>query len=287
MRIAAALVACLCLALLSGPALAGDEDVGVDNPPVVTDDIADRIDVIVHRDGIIVVAGESGRANCTYRKVRSGDLLPAGVGVDIGIGVGGEFVMELRDDGITAHLYEQICRLGAQVQLDYFFIEERTPQDNVFAVREELSKLVPPPAPSFSPGVDVNHLVGLATWVWVSEPEMAPVTAEVTIPGLTTTAIGRPTGLYLDPGDGSTPLECSLLTIQYSADINPTDEHCTHTYRRISAHSPTGRWDFNASVIWEVTWSDTDGNNGVADPIETEATFPLEVIELQARTTNG
>ena len=55
----------------------------------------------------------------------------------------------------------------------------------------------------------------------------------------------------------------------------------------VSAHSESGVWDVEVSLLWDVSWVDTDGGSGTADPITTQVVVPLTVVELQARVVSG
>jgi len=123
--------------------------------------------------------------------------------------------------------------------------------------------------------------VGLATFVRLDGTSLEPIVAEASIPGLTAT----PARIWLNPGDGSDRLECDIDAVPYTPDADP-DSACNHTYQRVSSISDTGTWDFTVSLEWDVTWTDSLGGSGTAEPLQTESVYPLSVWQAQPRTVN-
>ena len=273
----------------SGIALEGDDgNTGSVGPPVVSDDVDDRIVVVAANDGSVEISGVAGSGGqvCSFLKVRAGELVPSGQGFDLQADVSG-FIRAITGDDRNVFLYRRTCRGGGEVVTDYTFVEELPPVDVVVAARDELAELLPEPVPTLSPRAEVNHLVGLATWVWLEGPQLDPVEATASVPGFEVFATATPSLLTLDPGDGSGAFDCSLFSVPYSADVVATDEHCTHVFEWVSAHSESGVWDVEVSLLWDVSWVDTDGGSGTADPITTQVVVPLTVVELQARVVSG
>ena len=254
---------------------------GDNEPPVTTNDDTDTVLVIIAGGDVITVPGSSGQPTCTYRKLRVGEIT---MGPDLTPDEANEFIVSSANP--NTFLYLVTCAWpNGELTYDYTWITETSPADEVARARAELAEILPPPSPQMSPATDVNHLVGLQTWVWLDPAGLAPVTVTVEIPGLATTATANPVGIRLNPGDGTNPIDCDGLGRPYTEGADPS-QACTHTYQYISEHSATGTWDFTTTVVWEVTWTNSNGDAGTADPIDTETITPLQVVELQARTTN-
>ncbi len=251
------------------------------DPPVTTNDDTDTVTVIVAGDDVIVISGSSGQPSCTYRKVRSGEI--ASPGPEMTLDEANEFIVS--STNANTFLYLVTCTYSSgDTTISYTWITETSPADEVARARAELAEILPPPDPTMSPATGVNHLVGLSTWVW--HDAVTPITVTVEIPGLATTATATPATLRLDPGDGTAPYDCTDLGKPWTPNAD-AEGACTHTYQYVSDHSPTGLWDFTTTLTWDVTWTNTNGDADTADPIDTETITSLEVIELEARTTNG
>ena len=264
----------------TGVAGAGD---GIGDEPV---DTGTEVTVGGAQIGVIVWNGEDVQSapgvwpKCTWSRVKLGDVAPDGWTLTLDELNG--YLYRTTADGDREYLYREQCDFADGSSTDvYAFIGDAAPVDVTELARAELFELTPDPAGSLSPGADVNHLVGLATWVWLEEqPEPVEATAEV--PGLSATAVATPATLIVLSGDGAPPTECAIDTPAYSPGSDPATG-CTHVFERISKHSPTGTWDLQIDLEWDVTWTNSLGESGTAPPIVTSVVFPLEVIELQAR----
>ncbi len=242
-----------------------------------------QVGVLVWSEGgVVSLPGVWPR--CSWERLRASSGI-AGVELPFGSYVSDGFLRVDLAGGRVGYVYVQECLFAdGSESVDWVVIEEAEPVDVVDAARAELVELVPDPVVGMSPGVDINHLVGLATWVWLDEAPQS-VTATVAIPGLSTTATATAVSLWFTPGDGGDRVECPLDAPVYSQDESA--EPCAHTFERVSAHSSSGRWPALVEVEWEVTWTNTLGDSGTADPIVTSSLFELEVIELQARVIAG
>ena len=232
--------------------------------------------------GVVSLPGVWPR--CSWERLRASSGI-AGVELPFGSYVSDGFLRVDLAGGRVGYVYVQECLFAdGSESVDWVVIEEAEPVDVVDAARAELVELVPDPVVGMSPRVDINHLVGLPTWVWLDEVPQ-PVTATAAIPGLSSTATATAVGLWFTPGDGGDRVECPLDAPVYSEDAGA--EPCAHTFEWVSAHSSTGRWPALVEVEWEVTWTNSLGDSGTADPIVTSVLFELEVIELQARVIAG
>ena len=246
------------------------------------------VEVIVENEGGEVTIELGDGTVCVYRKVTVGefeDLLDTSF--PLSAEEAGEFIRQIRDDGKNFFLYLQICPGPAgDPVIDYLWIEETPATDVVELAREELIKIAPDPEAVFSPDASLRQLVGLATFVWLDETSLEPIVAEASIPGLTATATATPSRIILDPGDGSEPLECNPDAAPYTSGAD-SESGCTHTFQRVSSISDSGTWDFTVTLHWDVTWVNSLGGSGTAEPLVTESIYPLTVVQAQPRTTNG
>ena len=240
-----------------------------------------QIGVIVWTDGTVYSAPGQW-PKCNWTRVRLADVAPLGLTYDLTLDQLNGYLYRELDDGTREYLYLEHCKFAdGSTTNGYAFIGDATPVDVTELARAELFELAPDPTGAVSPGADVNHLVGLPTWIWLDEvPEPVEATAEV--PGLSATAVATPDTLIIITGDGAPPTECALDTPAYSPGADP-DTGCTHVFERISEHSPTGTWDLQIELEWEFTWTNSLGDAGTAEPIVTTIVLPLDVIELQAR----
>ena len=125
----------------SGIALEGDDgNTGSVGPPVVSDDVDDRIVVVAANDGSVEISGVAGAGGqvCSFLKVRAGELVPSGQGFDLQADVSG-FIRAITGDDRNVFLYRRTCRGGGEVVTDYTFVEELPPVDVVVAARDELA----------------------------------------------------------------------------------------------------------------------------------------------------
>ena len=272
--------------LLVGSGLVDAADIGgVDGDPVET--FKDTIRVVAANDGELLEINVGGTP-CVYRKLTVGDVaaIPGG-NYYVPPAQAAGFVERGEADGSISFLYVYSCHtVDESPDWAFVWIIETSSGDLIGGARQEMIEVAPAPVAEFSPGAHVNHLVGLTTFVWLEGVPIDPVVVTAEVPGLSVTATATADRLLLDAGDGSEPVDCSLEPVPYTPDIDPATA-CGHTYDRVSSISADGRWPFRVAVKWVVTWVDSEGRAGTADPIETEAIYPLTVIELQPRTTNG
>lgn len=112
--------------------------------------------------------------------------------------------------------------------------------------------LTPPPE------TNSYTLVGIPTWMWVSEPDprtWGPISESASAGGVTVTATAHVRLVRWDMGDGTT-VNCGEGTPYlpaFDADPSPT---CGHRYRE------PGRYQVSATSDWQVDW-DGAGQSGV------------------------
>ena len=281
-----ALLGAVAILLLADPAGAGREA-----GPTTTEGSGSEVVSESEYFGVVVWTGDdiatpAGQwPRCTLRRPRSSPALAGQLPRDAIVEHGTQWIYINNPDNTRSYLHAQTCtHANGTTDTDYVFIPEATPDDVITTARDQLIDQAPDPEPTLSPHADVNHLVGLPTWVWL-DPTPQPITATATLPGLSATATATPTNITFTPGDRTEPITCPINTPAYT----PQADHrhgCTHTYQWISDHSPTGRWHITIDLEWDITWTNTLGDSGTTTPITTTYTQPLDVIELQPRIIN-
>jgi hypothetical protein len=140
---------------------------------------------------------------------------------------------------------------------------------------------LPPPSVELSPSPPGAQLVRLPTWLWITPSWWGDRTATASVPGVTVTAVGRPTQVRWEMGDGAVKT-CDGPGTPYARAGDPTgpSPDCGHTYVRSSAGQPGGTFGLAATVRWEVTWSGA-GLSGSEDPLFSTAEVAVPVSEVQ------
>jgi hypothetical protein len=142
-----------------------------------------------------------------------------------------------------------------------------------------------------SPRIEANptgeQLVGLPTWLWLDHAGWGDVSATASVPGVSVTAVARPTLASWSMGDGAT-LTCMGPGTAFTAGDNPqaTSPDCGYTYRSSSAGEPDQAYPVATTVHWTVTWSGA-GQGGTFPDLTTTSTAAFEVAESQALNTSG
>ncbi|MDP9440645.1 MAG: hypothetical protein M3P34_00360 [Actinomycetota bacterium] len=140
---------------------------------------------------------------------------------------------------------------------------------------------LPLPEPITSPD-DWSTIVNFSTWLAVAD--WSPATAEAAVSGLATTVVATPLRAVWDMGDG-TQVVCAGPGRRYDFSV-PDDEQrtdCFHTYRTSSAGAgPDDAYEASVTVVYQVTWSATDGSGGDLGELPVTRRFPMEVGEVQA-----
>lgn len=157
---------------------------------------------------------------------------------------------------------------------------EMTPPSPVVVARQAAAQLaLPVPEIRTSPA---HHdlLVGLPTWLWITQGSWGARSASASVPGVTVTARAQATQVVWATGDGAT-VRCAGPGTAWSpgaaspSAVSPT---CGHTYRR-GAAGAAGR--LSATVSWSISWSGA-GQSGALPPLSTRASVPIRVDESQA-----
>jgi hypothetical protein len=143
------------------------------------------------------------------------------------------------------------------------------------------------PEPQMAPAVDADHLVGLATWLWVDPTYWQPVTAHAEVPGVAVTVTAAPLRLTWEMGDGETVV-CDGPGTPWDFDgPNPDSSDCSHTFRYVSAGQDGGGYRGSVTMEWDVTWQATTGEGGSLGVERRSSPFELTVTERQAVVCAG
>ncbi|MEU5698614.1 hypothetical protein [Streptomyces aurantiacus] len=139
-----------------------------------------------------------------------------------------------------------------------------------------------------------DQLVDLPTWLWLDRSQWEAVSATASVPGVSVTAVARPTSVVWTMGDGSS-VTCDGPGTPYgtagpgtSAPGSPrsASPDCGHTYRLSSAGQPDGAYPVSATVHWTATWTGA-GQSGVFPGLTTTSTAAFRVEESQALNNGG
>jgi len=217
---------------------------------------------------------------CTYREAGATPL-PVTLGENL------EFAGGHEGDFVEDHYYWTFCRNGldALVSLRIFQYQPGvTPISAPALAAEAVDQLRPAfPVPQTNPDLSVDQIAGIETWLWVDPDDWQPVTATASVPpigpfpGLTVTATAQPVQVIWDMGDG-TEVVCDGPGTPYDVDRPAADQStdCSHVYQRF------GRYEASAIMVWQVSWSSSDGDGGTLANIARTTTFDIGVAERQA-----
>ncbi|HJT04933.1 MAG TPA: hypothetical protein VJ757_15095 [Pseudonocardiaceae bacterium] len=140
-----------------------------------------------------------------------------------------------------------------------------------------------------SPRIEANpvgeQLVNLPTWLWLDSASWWPRSATALVPGVSVTAVARPTSVSWSMGDG-TSVVCRGQGTPFPPGGNPSaaSPDCGHTYHISSASQSGQAFPVTATVHWSVTWWGA-GQRGTFPDLTTSASTQFRVAEAQALGT--
>jgi len=140
------------------------------------------------------------------------------------------------------------------------------------------------PTPTIAANPRGEQLVGLPTWLWLSDG-WRPVSATVTVPGVSVAATATPYTVTWYMGDGNT-VTCDGAGTPFTPGSDPkaSSPTCGHTYTSSSAGHQGQAYSVNATVHWTVAWSGA-GQGGTFPDLTTVAGANFRVAESQAITS--
>jgi enoyl reductase len=132
--------------------------------------------------------------------------------------------------------------------------------------------------------------VNLPTWVWLDEETFAPLTAraELTHYGLWSATTATPRSLRIEPldgdvvthpGDGVCEVREGRIGEPYTSDRAGQTPPCGLTFGRATADGAPMVLD--ATLTWEVTWTDSLGTDDTLPPGEFTSRVEIHVEEVQ------
>jgi hypothetical protein len=153
--------------------------------------------------------------------------------------------------------------------------------------RTAVSRLVlPQPQIELSPPLPAPQLVMLPTWFWVVPQWWESRSASASVPGVTVTAVARPTEVRWSTGDGAEIICDEGTPYEPGGDPAAASPDCGHTYTHSSAGQPGGAYTLTATVTWRVSWSG-GGMSGQVGPLFSTASAVVEVLESRSVNTDG
>ena len=137
---------------------------------------------------------------------------------------------------------------------------------------------MPFPGPRTNPDRGVDQLVGIDTWMWIDPAAWQPLSTTVSIPGLSATVTATPVSATWDMGDGQEPVVCNGPGTPYDVDRPEAGQStdCSHLYQVRGAYTAT------VTILYEVSWSASNGEGGTLEPAPRSTQFPMSVAERQA-----
>lgn len=135
------------------------------------------------------------------------------------------------------------------------------------------------PVPQTAPGWRQGHTItGITTWLWVDD--LDPLTASVTVRGLTVRVTAKPAATTWDLTEAT--VECDGLGRRYDENETPS---CAHTFRnRSTDRDDDGRYPGLVTVAWDIRWRSSDGRTGTLGQAHTAARFRIAVTGAEAVT---
>ncbi|MFC8429264.1 hypothetical protein [Streptomyces sp. NPDC057253] len=132
-----------------------------------------------------------------------------------------------------------------------------------------------------------EQLVNLPTWLWLDRGEWGAVSTTASVPGVSVTAVARPTSVVWALGDGGS-VTCDGPGTPYGSGASPKNPSpdCGYTYHASSAGRPDSAYTVSATVHWTVSWAGA-GQSGVFPDLTTTSDAEFRVAESQALNNGG
>jgi hypothetical protein len=164
-----------------------------------------------------------------------------------------------------------------------WILDTDTPGPAALARYAESFLVLPPAAIELSPPQTAMQLIGVPTWLWLTEASFTAQHASVSVPGTQVTARATPVTALWRTGDGAT-VTCHGRGTTWTANQIPTaaSPTCGHTYTRSSAGQPGATFAVRVTVTWRITWTATGRAGGTLPDLVTTATVRIRVGQAQA-----
>jgi hypothetical protein len=132
------------------------------------------------------------------------------------------------------------------------------------------------PRPVLSPATAV---VNYPTWLWL-DGGWNSQSATAKVPGLSATVTAAPTKVVWNMGDGGQAI-CNGPGVPWSNSAPNATTYCSYTYPLGGSFTAT------VTVYFSASFSASDGTGGQLGAVNGQATFPVQVDEIQAVNTNS
>ena len=195
---------------------------------------------------------------------------------------------------VDAAWYYQTCRYadtGELINSNYWQYapgDPTNPGPDLAALARQAYDEVPLgfPVPATSPGLDVDQITGLPTWLWLEPGSWAELSARAEIPGFWVEVTAHPERVTWTMGDGET-VTCDGPGTPYDPAVadDAQSTECSHVYQDTSVGEPDGRYPASVTVDWSVDWDSSTGATGTLADASRTTTFALTVTERQAVVT--
>jgi len=139
------------------------------------------------------------------------------------------------------------------------------------------------PVPVTSPGIDIDQITGLPTWLWIEPASWTELSARAEIPGFWVEVTARPQRVVWDMGDGET-VTCDGPGTPYDPAVadGAQSTDCSHVFQHTSVDEPDGQYAASVTVEWSVAWESSTGAGATLAGASRTTTFALTVTERQA-----
>lgn len=140
------------------------------------------------------------------------------------------------------------------------------------------------PSPTVAASPSAEQLVNLPTWLWLSNG-WQEVSATASVPGISVTAVAKPTSVAWSMGDGGA-VKCDGPGTPFSAGSDPksSSPSCGYTYKTSSVGQRGEAFPVTVTVNWTVVWSGA-GQSGTFPNMTTSASAAFRVAESQGIAT--
>ena len=295
----AAIGALGCIALLSTPAAVTAQQPEPPEPETggrftTNVDANDKLSASVSYQQLLGGGGGSGSASgVAPQRRRTCDVQEAPGGPDGG-GSENDTLSPFSGAYVDQAWYYQTCRYvdtGELASSDYWQYapgDPAAPGPDLAALARQAYDEVPlgHPVPVTSPGIDVEQITGLPTWLWLDPASFTELSARAEIPGFWVEVTARPQAVTWDMGDGES-VSCDGPGTPYdpAVDDDAQSTDCSHVYQQTSIVEPDGRFAASVTVTWSVDWEASTGATGTLADASRTTTFALTVTERQAVVT--
>lgn len=193
-------------------------------------------------------------------------------------------------DGVIWNLLYRICEPD---RIQFLWVPEIDPEDLAEAARQEVERLLDTPTITLSPGAEASGYVNLETWLAVEPMDDVSATAGPLPPdNLTATTTATAVSIEWVTGDPDVgTLVCDLWgELPGSGADEPGQAPCGWTPRYPSTPEfgiGGGAYVGSVTVVWDVSWSASNGDGGDLGQLRTTTPVSYRVREIQTVGTDG